>query len=158
MPILAPFYPIIFVLLLCTNGIAGIMWYVKSSDAKTYKAQVETCKAKHQAFVDQVEAQGKIAEEKAKQIEEHNRRVADETSKGWAAALDAVRADADRRMRLLNAARSSGSSGVPASPNAAPRVDDPAESLVLSPEQILADCAEDVVKLAWLQDWVRRIK
>lgn len=156
MPVLAPFYPIIIAFLICTNGIAGVMWIVKSKDATSYKSQLETCKAKHQAFVEQVEAQGKLAEEKAKRVEADNRRIADETAKGWAAALDAVRADIDRRVRLA-ASRSASSSPVPGPSTAAVRIDDPAEVTLPSPERIIADCAEDTLKLVWLQDWVRRV-
>lgn len=157
MPILAPFYPIIIAFLICTNGIAGVMWIVKSKDATSYKSQLETCKARHQAFVDQVEAQGKIAEAKAKQVEAENRRIADETAKGWAAALDVVRADIDRRLRLAAARGSAASGSVPGPTGGTVRIDDPTESPLPPPERVVADCAEDVLKLAWLQDFVRRV-
>lgn len=155
MPFLAPFYPIIIAFLICTNGIAGVMWMVKSKDAASYKAQLETSKARHKAFVDQVDAQGQIAETKAKQTEADNRRIADETAKGWAAALDAVRTDVDRRVRLA-ARGSAGGSGVSPSRGGTVRIDDPTESPLPPPERIIADCSEDVLKLVWLQDFITK--
>ena len=156
MPILAPFYPIIIVFLLCTNGIAGIMWYVKSKDATVYHSQLDTCRAEHQSFVSQVEAQGRIAEQKAKQIEEQNRRTADETAKGWAAALDTVRRDADKRVRLILAGRGASGSQMSPVPRTAPGTDAASEEPVPTPEGVIAACLEDTLTLAWLQYFNRQ--
>jgi multidrug resistance efflux pump len=155
MPFLTPFYPLIIALLICTNGIAGVMWIVKSSDAKSYQSQLETCKAKHQAFKDQVEAQGKLAIEKAKAKEKDNAEITEKTARAWAAALSAVRADADRRVRLA-AARGASGSGVSAAGATASGIDAPTQVDLPPAERVIADCAEDTLTLIWLQDWIRK--
>jgi hypothetical protein len=146
----------LIVLLLCTNGVAGVMWYVKSNDAASYKQQLETCQANAAAFKNQVVAEGQLAAARAKATEEQNRRTADETAKGWAAALDVVRRSADNRVRLALANRGAGGSGVSVYPVSAPGINAPAQGDLPPPERVLADCSEDVLTLAWLQDFVAK--
>jgi hypothetical protein len=140
----------LIVLLLCTNGIAGIMWFVKATEAKGYKERAELCAAKHEAFVEQVKAAGRAAEDRARAIDRENRRIQDETAKGWAAALDVVRAD---RVRLARA-------GASVSPVRGPGItatgiDGPAAEHLPPPERVVADCAETTLTLVWLQHWVK---
>lgn len=153
MPFLTPLYPALLVILFATNVLAGMMWAIKSTDAKSFKAQLEMCQAKSQAFKDQVEAQGRLAAERARSIEDNHRRTADETSKGWAAALDVVRRDADRRLRLATNA-GAGGRGVSAAGATASGIDAPTQVDLPPPARIIADCAEDALTLVWLQDWV----
>ena len=153
MPFLTPFYPWLLVFLLCTNGIAAVMWYVKGTEANVYKERATACAAKHDAFVRQVEAQGQIATEKAKAKEAEYARIAEETGRGWASALAHVRASADKRLRLA-ASRSAGSGGVSVTPLPADRVVIATQGDLPAPERIVADCAEDALKLVWLQHWI----
>ena len=123
-------------------------WYVEAQKADRYKARAEACEAKHQAFADQVKATGKIAEEAARTKEAEYRRIHDETSRAWAAALDVVRVQYAARPGPRG-------SGVSVTPVAADRVVvSPTEPLP-APERIIADCAEDTLKLVWLQHWVQ---
>jgi hypothetical protein len=144
----------LIVMLLCTNGIAGVMWYVKDADAERYKEAVTACAAKHEAFVAQTKATGQIAAEKVKAKESEDARIAEQTAQGWAAALDVVRRDADRRLRQY-ANGSAGSRPVSKASADSVRIDDPAQSALPPAERILADCAEDTLKLVWLQHHIR---
>ena len=154
MPFLTPPALYLVIALLCTNGVAAIMWYVKSADASRYKEAVTACNAKHDAFVAQTKATGQIAAEKVKAKESENAMLAEQTAQGWAAALDVVRRDADRRVRLA-AGGSAGGRAVPATAADTVRIDDPAQGALPAPERILADCTEDALKLVWLQHHLR---
>jgi hypothetical protein len=146
----------LIVFLLCTNGIAGVMWYVKGTEATIYKERATACAAKHDAFVEQTRAAGKLAAEKAKAKETENRRIHDETAKGWASALDVVRRDADKRMRQY----ASGSPRVSPVPGAAVdtvRIADAAQEPLPPAARVIADCAEDTLKLVWLQHHVKQV-
>ena len=138
-------------LLLLTNIVAIAGWGVTNVRLNNAKEAVATCKANHEAFVLQAKAQGELAERKAKQIEQDNERIADETAKGWAKALDVVRADS-RRVRLVT--RNPGSREMPGIRAPAERVDAAPEGTLPAPERVIADCQEDVLKLVWLQNWI----
>jgi hypothetical protein len=138
------------VMLLCTNGIAGIMWFVKATEAKAYKERAGLCVAKHEAFVEQAKAAGRAAEDRARAVDRENRRIQDETAKGWAAALDVVRAD-----RLRIARSSTRVSPVPEPGVTTTGIDGPAAEHLPPPERVLADCAETTLTLVWLQHWVK---
>lgn len=148
------FYVIAF--LVVTNIGTALGWRWVAADLQDAEQKLETCKAGHQAFVDRVAARGKIAEEQAKWVKEYNERIADETSKGWAAALDSVRRDAERRVRLATAGHGAFGGGVSAGGATPDRVVVATEEPLPPPERIIADCAEDTLKLVWLQDWVKR--
>lgn len=142
----------LIVMLLCTNGIAGIMWFIKATEAKAYKERAELCAAKHEAFVEQVKAAGRAAEDRARAIDRENRRIQDETAKGWAAALDVVRAD---RVRLARA--SARVSPVPGAAVDTVRIaETPAEPLPPA-ARIVTDCAETTLMLVWLQHHVQQV-
>ena len=143
-------YAIAFLLITNIVGIVG--WGVTQARLNTAKEAVATCKANHEAFVLQAKAQGELAAKKARQVEQDNERIADETAKGWANALDVVRADTARRVR--NVARNPGGREMPGLRAPAERVDAAAEGALPAPERIIADCAEDTLKLVWLQHWI----
>ena len=52
----------LIVFLLFTNGIAGVMWYVKGTEATVYKERVTACAAQHNAFVEQTRAAGTLGQ------------------------------------------------------------------------------------------------
>lgn len=158
MPLLTPLYPIIIVLLFAMTGISSVMWVVKSKDATSYKSQLETCKAKHQAFVDQVETAGRRAAEKARQIETEQQRIADETAKSWAAALDFVRADAARRMRAIAGQGGAGGSGLSEAAKTGLTIADADPDPIPSSERVAADCAETTITANSLQGYIERIQ
>jgi len=137
---------------------ATLGWgFVQSNRADAYKGKLETCNATHAAFVMQTEAVGRIAAAKAKATEEANRRTADETAQGWAAALAVVRADYAKRLRTA-AAASAGGGGV--SPPAQDRPGDAqtGPDTVPSPARVAADCAETTITLNYLQSYVERLQ
>jgi hypothetical protein len=146
----------LIVFLLCTNGIAGIMWFVKATEATAYKERAAACQAKHDVFIEQTRAAGKLAAEKAKAKETENRRIHDETAKGWASALDVVRRDADKRMRQY-ANASARVSPVPGAAVDTVRIaETPAEPLP-PVARVVTDCAETTLMLVWLQHHVKQV-
>ena len=142
-----------FVLQVLTLG-----WgFVQNNRAESYKGKLETCNATHAAFVLQTESIGRIAAAKAKEAEESNRRTADETAKGWAAAIAVVRADYAKRLRDA-AGRGSGSGTMPGVSQ-----DRPGDAIlhadaVPSPTRVAADCAETTVTANFLQSYIERIE
>ena len=147
----------IIVVLLCTNLLAGVGYLLKSASAEEYKAQVSECKATHAAFVAQVEAQGKLAAQKARNKEAENAKVAKETSDGWAAAIATVRADYAKRLRLATS-RSAGGGGV--SQTAEDRAGNAGSGAdaIPAPERVAADCAETTVTANYLQGYIERLE
>ena len=143
-------YAIAFLLLTNIVGIVG--WGITHARLNTAKEAVATCKANHEAFVLQAKAHGELAAKKAKQIEQDNERIANETADGWAKALDVVRADTARRLRIVS--RSSNSREMPGIRTPAERVDATPEGALPDPGRVIADCAEDTLKLVWLQHWI----
>jgi len=149
---------IMAVVIACLLQAASLGWgFYQSGRADRAEAKATTCAAKHEAFVAQVDAQGKLAKEKAKTTEETRRRTADETARGWAAALDVVRADAARRVRAA-AGAGSGSRGLPADPapgqpNAGADTD-----AIPAPERVAADCAETTLTANYLQGYIEELK
>lgn len=157
MPLLTPTVWIILIAaaLQCATGLG---WWVTSTKLENTQAKLVECKAKHQAFVDQVEAAGRRAAEKARQIETEQQRIADETAKSWAAALDFVRADAARRMRALAGQGGAGGSGLSQGATAglaAPAADaDP----IPPPVQLAQDCAVTTLTANALQSYIERLQ
>lgn len=138
----------LIVALLCTNGIAAVMWYVNSAEAKQYKAELVTCNAKYSAFADQIMAQGERAIQKAKETVQEQKQITERVSNEYQDRLARLRADYDR-MRQQYAR--SGSGGVSAIPVAAARVDEiPSDALAIAEQ-----CAETTLTLVSLQDWVK---
>jgi len=130
--------------------------FIQSNRADSYKGKLETCNATHAAFVLQTEAVGRIATAKAKETEEANRRTADETAKGWAAAIAVVRADYAKRLRLAT----SGGSGSGAMPGVSQDSSGNAQAgadAIPSPARVAADCAETTVTANYLQAFIERL-
>ena len=150
-----PLYTIVALAVL--NIALGFGWWVTGVRLDSAEAQVTACAAKHNAFVEQVKASGRAAEDRARAKEREQKEIADATSKGWAAALAVVRADADQRVRLA-ASRGAGSGGVSVTPLSADRVDVGTQEPLPAPERIIADCAEDTLKLVWLQHWIKETR
>lgn len=151
--------PLIYVIafLLATNVIAGIGWKVSAANVDAEKQKVVACQAKHDAFVDQVEKQGEIAKAKAKIKERQNAQIAEDTSNGWAAALERVRADYSKRLR--DAARRSADSGgvsAPGQDQSGSAQADP--DAIPSPARVAADCAETTVTANFLQSYIERLQ
>lgn len=131
--------------------------FVQSNRADSYKGKLETCNATHAAFVLQTEAVGRIAAAKAKETEEANRRTADETAKGWAAAIAAVRADYAKRLRDA-ASRSSGSGAMPGVSQDQPGATEASSDAIPAPARVAADCAETTVTANFLQSYIERLE
>ena len=148
--------PLLYVIafLVATNIVSALGWKVASSEAGEQKQKVVACQAKHDAFVGQVRAQGELAKEKAKAEEAENARIADETSRGWAAAIAVVRAE-----RLRNAtSRGSGSGGLSAPAEDRPGNAPAGADAIPSPERLAADCAEATVTANYLQSYIERME
>ena len=143
--------------LIFTNILAGVGWWASSVRAGGFEAKVTACAAKHEAFVAQVDAQGKLAKEKAKATEETRRRIADETAHGWAAAIDVVRADAARRVRPA-ASTGSGSRGLPADPAPGQPPAGADADPIPTAERLAADCAETTLTANYLQRYIEDLK
>lgn len=144
----------LLIALLAGNGIFAALWQFAGSRADKQEALVVACNAKHAAFAEQTEAMGKVAQVKANWTEAKHEKVLDDTAKGWAAALAAVRAE-----RLRDAAgRGSGSGTMPGVSQ-----DRPGDAIlhadaVPSPTRVAADCAETTVTANFLQSYIERIE
>jgi hypothetical protein len=155
MPFLTPAALWLIVGLVFTNFVTLTLWRVEVAHHKLTQADLVVAVEKHELFVGQVEAQGKLAAAQAEAKEKQNAQIADETSRGWAAALDVVRRDVAHRVRVA-ANRGAGGSGLSAPSAAAPGIDAPAQVDLPPAERVIADCAEDTLTLIWLQDWITK--
>ena len=131
--------------------------FVQSSRADSYKEKLQSCNATHAAFVLQTESVGRSAAAKAKETEENNRRTADETAKGWAAALAVVRADYAKRLRLATSGSASSGSVSKVSQDR-PGHALPESDAIPSPARVAADCAETTITLNYLQSYIEQIE
>lgn len=156
MPVLTPTIWVILVAAFL-QVITGLGWFVTDIKLGKANANLAKCEAQHKAFVDQTRSIAEHQAEKARIREAEDRRIADETSNGWAAALDRVRRDADRRVRLA-AAGSAGGSGVSQAAQtglAAPATDTDA---IPAPERVASDCAETTLTANFLQQYIERLE
>ena len=155
MPFLSLLSPtaLVIAFLIATNIVAFGGWKLTVGHLSQAKQDVATCRTNHEAFIAQTKTQGELAEQRAKTVEQNNRRIADETATGWAKALDVVRADAARRVRFVAAASSAGRE-MPGIRQPAASPDAAAEGALPPAERIIADCQEDTLKLTWLQHWI----
>jgi hypothetical protein len=131
--------------------------FVQSNKADKQEALVVACNAKHQAFKDQVEAAGKVAQVKAKWTEAKYEKVLDDTAKGWAAAIAVVRADAAKRLRD-SAGRSSDSGKMPGVSQDRQETTGTNSDAIPSPARVAADCAETTVTANFLQSYIERLE
>lgn len=142
----------IIVLLICTNGISAIMWYVKSNDAKTYKAQVVSCQEERKFFGEQVRAQGELAARKLLAEQIRTEQVTKEVSHEYETRLSTLRSDYQRLRQQAN--RGSGSSPMPAISFGPRSLDEISPNALPVAEQ----CAETTLMLVELQDWIRQVQ
>lgn len=129
--------------------IAALGWYLTAKELDALQQQ-------HWSYVEKVRAEGEIAAEKSKAREEEMGRIADETAKGWAAALGVVRADYARRMR--DSAASAGSGLVPGNTQAGPSAAGSDADTIPPPERVAADCAETTLTANYLQSYVEALQ
>lgn len=118
----------LIVCLLLSNAITGILWRVAVSD------------------LTELELRGRVAQERADSVVKQQQQVTEDTTNGWKAALDSVRADYARRLRDAGAGQM-------------PRLPDPARRLDAIPADALpvaAECAETTLQLENLQGWILR--
>lgn len=114
--------------LLITNLITGVLWQAANRDMKIIQMQSE------------------LASQESKRVIEEQKRITEDTTNAWKAALDTSRADWAKRLRLANVQPMPGISGP------AGGVDGlPANALALA-----AQCAETTNQLITLQRWVRQ--
>lgn len=158
MPFLSLISPTMWfvIALAISNAICLAGWSMTSNKLDTARKTIAECRAEHDAFVKQVRIEGEEAAKQAKRIETENRRVADETAKGWASALDVVRADNHRRLR--NAAGNPGRSVVPAAPEDRQGDAGAGADAIPSPERLAADCAEATVTANFLQSYIEQME
>ena len=156
MPVLTPTVWVILVAAFL-QVVTFLGWFVTGVKLDKANANLAKCEAQHKAFVDQTRSLAELEAKKARIREAEDRRIADETSNGWAAALDRVRRDADKRVRLA-AARSASGGGVSATAQTgltAPATDaDP----IPAPERVAADCAETTLTANFLQQYIERLQ
>ena len=155
MPFLTPFYPWLLIFLLCTNGIAAVMWYVKSNEADIKRAELSVCQAKFDSFKNQVEALGKQQEQKAADVIAASNLAVHETKAKYEANLARLRADYDR-LRKQYAQRGARTSPVPAPDIGTRPIDAAAQDAVSDPVRLAAECAETTLNLIWLQEHERQ--
>lgn len=155
MPVLSPIAWIVLIAA-ALQCLTGLGWFVTSTKLESAHVKLEKCKQDHAAFVDQTRRVGERAQERVKAIETEQQRIADETAKGWAAALDVVRADAARRMRLAN--RDSGGGGLSPSPQVGFPSDAADTDPIPPPERVAADCAETTLTANYLQSYIEQLQ
>ena len=159
MPFLSLISPTMWfaVALAISNAICFAGWSMTSNKLDTARKTIVECRAEHDAFVRQVRTEGEQAAKQAKRIETENRRVADETTKGWAAALDVVRADNARKLRNAKPGNP-GRGAVPAAAEDRQGDAGAGADTIPSPERLAADCAEATVTANFLQSYIERME
>lgn len=101
---------------------------------------------------DQLSLQEQVTEaanDRADEVETEQKRITQETTDGWKAALDYVRA---HPVRVLQ--RQGGSGGGVSSPTVG--TDGTGQDPVPAPDRVASDCAETTLQLNWLQNWAER--
>lgn len=145
-------YPLyIIVALLFTNVLTGFAWQLASHSADRFEAQAMTCAAQHEAFVEQVRAEGERMVRRAAEITAKNETVTQEIKRDYQTGLDRMRADY-KRLRQQYASASSGGGQMPAIPEASSSIDAIAADCLPLAEQ----SAETTLMLTSLQDWVNQ--
>jgi hypothetical protein len=143
--------------LLISNVMFVGLWQFADSRADKQEALVVACQVKHQAFVEQTEAAGKVAQVKASWQEAKYEKVLSDTEKRWKAAIAVVRADAAKRVHDA-AGRGSGSGSVPQVSGDRPGDAVPDTDAIPSPARVAADCAETTVTANFLQSYIEQIE
>ena len=156
MPVLSPISWVI-VIAAFLQIVTGFGWWVTSMKLDSAYTKITRCQDKHQAFVDQTRRAGERAQERVKAIETEQQRIADETAKGWAAALDVVRADAARRVRLATNRGAGGSGLSQTAQTGFPSASADPDPIPAS-ERVAADCAETTLTANYLQSYIERLQ
>ena len=158
MPFLSMISPTLWLVigLIVSNIIGFAGWNMTAHKLDNARKTIVECRAEHDAFVRQVRKEGDEAAKKAKQIETETRRVADETAKGWAAAVERVRADYERRLR--HAAGNPGRGAVPATAEDRQGDATAGADAIPDPARVAADCAEATITANFLQSYIERLE
>lgn len=145
-----PLYSIAF--LGCTTLATGFGWWITGVRLDHSKESIVACQTKHEAFVSQVRVEGEKAERKTAEIIANQSQITEDIKNEYSQNLDRLRAD---YQRLRNtASRSPGSGNMPGISDPASRVEGSAKNDLPDPGRIVAECAEETLKLIWLQQWV----
>ncbi len=145
--------------LVFTNLATVVAWRVTDARLESAATEITACAARHEAFVAQTKDQGQVAAEKATQENLKNEQLSESVTKGWAAAVVAVRADRDnlnKRLRNAEARRNPGGSGVSAPPQNPPGYAQAYADPIPAPERVAADCAETTVTANFLQTFIEQ--
>ena len=129
---------VVIAVLVLTNGLT--LW-LYTDTAKEYSS-----------FRSGVAAYAKAQEEHNAELREKSAKITEDTTNGWKAAVDYLRA---RPVGVLQRACSSQMPGVS---GPAAGADGTGESAILTPARIEEDAASDILKLNHLQDWLQRQK
>ena len=129
---------VVIAALVLTNGLT--LW-LYTDTAKEYSS-----------FRGGVAAYAKAQEEHNAELREKSAKITEDTTNGWKAAVDYLRA---RPVGVLQRACSSQMPGVS---GPAAGADGTGESAILTPARIEEDAASDILKLNHLQDWLQRQK
>lgn len=139
---MTPFAPsrtlVALAILVATNAIT---WWLYTSTTREYAD-----------FRAGVAAYAKAQEEHNAELREKSAKITEDTTNGWKAAVDYLRA---RPVGVLQRACSSQMPGVS---GPAAGADGTGESAILTPARIEEDAASDILKLNHLQDWLQRQK
>lgn len=123
--------------------------FYQSNRADSFEAKAMTCAAQHQAFVEQVRAEGERMVRRAAEITAKNEVVTQEIKRDYQTALDRMRAD---YKRLRQQYASSGGGQVSAVSESSRSFDAiPADCLPLAEQS-----AETTLMLTSLQDWIQQ--
>jgi hypothetical protein len=136
----------------------SVLLFISNARVKQFKAELETCAANHKAFVSLVKSEGELARVKAQAVELKNEIIVDQTHTGWAAALVAVRTDANRERLRLATRGGSGGGGV-----SAPAADRPFNAgadpnAIPAPARVAQDCAETTITANYLQSYIEKVE
>lgn len=134
LPVIPPLALYLSALLFVTNLITGVLWR-----SAVHEVQV-------------LELQGEIAQANNERKVEAQQQITKETTDGWKAAVDYLRARPGSVLSRACAGAMPGISG------AAAGADGPGQGPILTPARIEEDVAEDVLKMNRLQDWVEKQK
>ena len=129
---------VVIAVLVLTNGLT--LW-LYTDTAKEYSS-----------FRGGVAAYAKAQEEHNAELREKSAKITEDTTNGWKAAVDYLRA---RPVGVLQRACASQMPGVS---GPAAGADGTGESAILTPARIEEDAASDILKLNHLQDWIQRQK
>ena len=107
----------------------------------------------HTAYRAEVMAAGEAQEATVARITTEQKKITEDTTNAWKAALDLTRSQYATAGRVR---KPSGSCSMPGISQPATRVDGPGKDTVSSSGAVEEVCAETTVTLNFLQDWIER--